>query len=121
MKQVFPELPVVLNPLQQARQQLAARQSGAATDATQVFTNLLTQAGLAMPFMVGSVQSLSFAGERLQLELLPDTPKTADSAWQGALLQAGYSVQAQGNGWALSPGVAPSVENAGEAMGDEHE
>ena len=28
VKQAFPELPVILNPLQQARQQIAARQSG---------------------------------------------------------------------------------------------
>ncbi|MCE4053113.1 type II secretion system protein GspL [Pseudomonas sp. Au-Pse12] len=121
VKQVFPELPVVLNPLQQARQQLAARQSGAAAGSAQGFAHLLSQAGLAMPFMVGSVQSLSFADERLQLELLPDAVKTTDSAWQGALAQAGYSAQAQGNGWALSPGAAATVENADEATGDEHE
>lgn len=120
VKQVFPELPVVLNPLQQARQQLAARQNGAA-DPTQGFAHLLTQAGLAMPFMVGSVQSLSFAGERLQLELLPDAPKTTDGAWQGALAQAGYSVRAEGNGWSLSPGAAPAEERSAEATGDDNE
>ncbi|RBJ62543.1 type II secretion system protein GspL, partial [Pseudomonas sp. MWU12-2534b] len=86
VRQVFPQLPVVLNPWQQARQQLAAQQSGAA-DPGQGFVNLLLQAGSAMPFMVGSVQSLSYADQRLQLELLPDTPKRADSGWQGALAQ----------------------------------
>lgn len=121
VKQVFPELPVVLNPLQQARQQLAARQSGAAADPSQGFAHLLAQAGLAMPFMVGSVQSLEFSGQRLQLQLLPDTPKTADSAWQGALIQAGYSVQAQGNGWSLAPGQAPAEESTAEATGEDNE
>ncbi|MFB4251052.1 type II secretion system protein GspL [Pseudomonas idahonensis] len=120
VKQVFPQLPVVLNPLQQARQQLAAQQSGAA-DPTQVFSRLLQQAGSAMPFMVGSVQSLSFAEDRLQLELLPDTPKSADSAWQGALTQAGYSVQAQGNGWSLSPAADEPANVADNTSGAEDE
>nr|BFD42374.1 type II secretion system protein GspL [Pseudomonas sp. FFPRI_1] len=113
VKQVFPELPVVLNPLQQARQQLAARQSGAATDPTQGFVNLLLQAGNAMPFMVGSLQSLSFAQDRLQLEPLADAPKVADSGWQGVLNQAGYSVQRESSGWVLSP-AAPGADNATE-------
>ncbi|MDP9530811.1 type II secretion system protein GspL [Pseudomonas protegens] len=120
VRQVFPQLPVVLNPLQQARQQLAAQQSGAA-DPGQGFVNLLLQAGSAMPFMVGSVQSLSYADQRLQLELLPDTPKRADSGWQGALAQAGYSVQAQANGWTLSPAAGEPANGADNAPGAEDE
>ncbi|MGE8411650.1 MAG: type II secretion system protein GspL [Pseudomonas sp.] len=117
VRQAFPELPVVLNPLQQARQQLAARQSGAAGDSSPGFASLLQQAASAMPFMVGSVQSLVFAQERLQLELVPDTPKVADDSWQGALTQAGYSVQREANGWTLAPGAQPpaaAVDTPGE-------
>ncbi len=37
VRQAFPELPVVLNPLQQARQQLTVRQTGAAADPASAF------------------------------------------------------------------------------------
>ncbi|MGC5703339.1 type II secretion system protein GspL [Pseudomonas sp. NFXW11] len=118
--QVFPELPVVLNPLQQARQQLEARRNGSG-EPGQGFASLLQQAGSAMPFIAGSVQSLNFADQRLQLELLADTAKVADSAWQGALVQAGYSVQVQGNGWVLAPtGDQPAV-SLDSPGGDEDE
>ncbi|QIH07710.1 MULTISPECIES: type II secretion system protein GspL [unclassified Pseudomonas] len=119
VRQVFPELPVVLNPLQQARQQLAARQSGNSAEPNQGFANLLLQAASAMPFMVGSVQRLTFAQERLQLELLPDTPMTADDTWQGALAQAGYSVQREANGWSLVPGGQPTGEQESAGRDDD--
>ncbi len=67
VRQAFPELPVVLNPLQQARQQLAARQSGAAADPGQRFPSLLQLAGSHLPFMVGSVERLTFEQGRLHL------------------------------------------------------
>ncbi|KAF0866345.1 type II secretion system protein GspL [Pseudomonas sp. LD120] len=120
VQQVFPELPVVLNPLQQARQQLAARQSGAA-DPSQGFANLVRQAGNAMPFIAGSVQGLSFANNRLQLELLADTPNSADDAWQQALAKAGYSAQHQGNGWTLGPIAAPVADALETVTEDDHE
>ncbi|MFS1286435.1 type II secretion system protein GspL [Pseudomonas piscis] len=121
VRQVFPELPVVLNPLQQARQQLEARQSGSTGDPAQGFASLLQQAASAMPFMVGSVQSLSYAQERLQLEMLPDAPRVTDDSWQGALTQAGYSVQREANGWTLAPAGARSADAMETPEGDDDE
>ena len=68
---------MILNPLQQARQQLAARQNGAAADPGQRFPSLLQLAGSQLPFMVGSVDALTFEQGRLQLELLADSRSPA--------------------------------------------
>ncbi|WP_347900600.1 type II secretion system protein GspL [Pseudomonas purpurea] len=102
VKQAFPELPVILNPLQQARQQLTARQAGGVADPAQRFSNLVQQAGLAMPFMVASVQRLVFENAELQLNLLPDSRKVAaDNGWQASLAQAGFEATASDDGWTL--------------------
>ncbi|MGF6098852.1 type II secretion system protein GspL [Pseudomonas sp. 18175] len=104
VRQAFPELPVVLNPLQQARQQLAARQSGAATDPGQRFSSLLQLVGSNLPFMVASVDSLSFEQGRLHLELLADSRNpTAQGDWQTALTQAGFSASRDEHGWSIGP------------------
>lgn len=104
VRQAFPELPVILNPLQQVRQQLAARQSGAATDPGQRFTSLLQLAGSHLPFMVGSVDSLSFEQGRLHLGLLADSPSpAAQGDWQAALAEAGFAATRDEQGWTLGP------------------
>ncbi|WP_445178570.1 type II secretion system protein GspL [Pseudomonas sp. McL0111] len=106
VKQAFPELPVVLNPLQQARQQLAARQQGAADDPGQRFNRMVLQAGSGMPFMAGSVQRLAFADGTLQLSLLAEARRGSndkDKDWQSSLSQAGISVTADDEGWTLRP------------------
>ena len=120
VKQAFPELPVVLNPLQQARQQLTARQDNAA-DTPQRFISLVLQAASVMPFMAGSVQSLVFENAELQVSLPEDARRnTADKTWQAALTQAGIDAHATPTGWALRP-VAPSSreKNSGVAGDDE--
>lgn len=102
VQQVFPELPVILNPLQQARQQLAARQSGASGDAPQSFNSLVQQAGNAMPFVIGGVEQLIYENGELQLSLLSDTRVPApDSGWQGLLTQAGLEASSGDQGWTL--------------------
>ncbi|ROM83564.1 type II secretion system protein GspL [Pseudomonas brassicacearum] len=102
VKQAFPDLPVVLNPLQQARQQIAARQSGTTTDPSQRFVSLMQQAGSAMPFMSGNAQALVFENGELRLELVPDAPKAAaEDDWKGPLVQAGIDVVAVDQGWTL--------------------
>ncbi|WP_207850133.1 MULTISPECIES: type II secretion system protein GspL [unclassified Pseudomonas] len=114
VKQAFPELPVILNPLQQARQQLAARQKGAAEDPTQVFNRLVLQAGSGMPFMAGSVERLTFVDGTLQLSLLADARRSGnDQDWQGTLAQAGIRATANDDGWLLQPSdeVAPTDES----------
>lgn len=101
VRQAFPELPVVLNPLQQARQQLAARQTG---DTGQRFTRLLQLAGSNLPFMVGSVDSLSFEQGRLHLALLADSRSPVVAAdWQAALAQAGFAATRDDHGWTIAP------------------
>ena len=112
VRQAFPELPVVLNPLQQARQQLAARQTGAAADPGQRFTSLLQLAGSNLPFMVGSVDTLTFEQGRLHVALLADSRNpAAEGEWQAALAQAGFTASRDANGWTLGP--APAAEKPG--------
>ncbi|EJL02071.1 general secretion pathway protein L [Pseudomonas fluorescens Q2-87] len=107
VKQVFPELPVILNPLQQARQQIAVRQGATATDPGQRFANLVQQAGSAMPFMSGNVQALVFENGELHLSVIAQAPKTtATDDWKTALAQAGIDVAAIDQGWTLR--VAPA-------------
>jgi general secretion pathway protein L len=107
VRQAFPELPVVLNPLQQARQQLAARQSGAGADPGQRFSSLLQLAGSNLPFMVASVERLTFEQGRLYLQLLADTRNpVAQAEWQAALAQAGFAATREEHGWSIGPAVA---------------
>ncbi|USV98980.1 type II secretion system protein GspL [Pseudomonas pergaminensis] len=114
VRQAFPELPVVLNPLQQVRQQLAARQSGAADDPGQRFTRLLQLAGSHLPFMVGSVDNVSYEQGRLHVELLADSRNpTAEGEWQAALAQAGFAASRDEHGWTIAP--APAAEKPGAA------
>lgn len=122
VKQAFPELPVILNPLQQARQQLAARQGSAGSDPGQRFTHLMQQAAEGMPFMAGSVQSLMFSGDKLQLQMLDEIPQMpVDSTWQDTLKQVGLSVGRQERLWTLSPLAESTSAESEEAQGDDHE
>ncbi len=107
VRQAFPELPVVLNPLQQARQQLSARQTGSG----QGFTSLLQLAGSNLPFMVASVDNLSFEKGRLHLELLADSRNpAAEGEWQAALAQAGFTATREDHGWSIGP-VTPGASD----------
>lgn len=111
VKQAFPQLPVILNPLQQARQQLAAAQ-GAGADPGQRFSSLVQLAGSHLPFMVGSVQALAFEQGRLHLQLLPDSRNpTAAGDWQAALAQAGFTATRDDHGWTLGPLDSPEDAN----------
>jgi len=111
VKQAFPELPVVLNPLQQARQQIAARQNDSATDPGQRFASLLQQAGRAMPFMSGSVQELLFENGELRLTVADEARKaTGEDDWKIPLTEAGIDVASIDQGWRLR--VAPAGQGA---------
>ncbi|MBV4485156.1 type II secretion system protein GspL [Pseudomonas sp. SWRI153] len=116
VKQAFPELPVILNPLQQARQQLEQRQKGAVDDPAQNFNRLVLQAGTGMPFMAGSVERLTYRDGALQLALLSDARRGGnDKDLQSTLAQAGISVSADDEGWTLRPaGEATANENTTE-------
>lgn len=122
VKQAFPALPVVLNPLQQARQQIAARKSGADNDPNRRFEHLVHQAGLAMPFMAGNLQALTFEQDTLELQILNDNPKLrADTAWQGALQQAGIQITGNDTGWTLREGGDGQLLDADSLAGNDHE
>jgi len=111
VKQAFPELPVVLNPLQQARQQIAARQNDSATDPGQRFASLVQQAGRAMPFMSGGVQELSFENGELRLTVADEARKaTGEDDWKIPLTEAGIDVASIDQGWRLR--VAPAGQGA---------
>jgi general secretion pathway protein L len=120
VKQAFPELPVILNPLQQARQQLAARQKGAADDPAQTFNRLVLQAGSGMPSMAGSVERLTFVDGALQLSLLSEARRGGnDQEWQSTLAQAGISVTADDEGWTLRPATEASPSDSDDSGGAE--
>lgn len=122
VKQAFPQLPVILNPLQQARQQLAARQDPALADPGESFSSLMQRAGAAMPFMVGVVQRLTFAQGQLHLALLSEMPRTgADAAWQVALNQAGVVATRNDDGWTLSATAEQAAEDNRQLEGDADE
>ncbi|VVQ35476.1 type II secretion system protein GspL [Pseudomonas fluorescens] len=122
VKQAFPELPVILNPLQQARQQLAARHSGVAADANHGFAYLVQHAASALPFMAGSVQRMTFEQGRLQLELAADTAQApADGALPGALTQAGLVARREDNVWIFSPQIEPAAVEDDAVMDSDDE
>lgn len=115
VRQAFPELPVILNPLQQVRQLLAARQTEAAADPGQRFGSLLQLAGSNLQFMVGSVDSLSFEQGRLHLSLLADSRSPEkEGDWQAALAEAGFTATREDQGWTVGPADAaadPEVDD----------
>ena len=121
VKEAFPELPVILNPLQQARQQLTARQQGTADDPAEGFNRLVLQAGNSMPFMAGNVQRLVFVDGALQLSLMAEAPRSGnDKGWQGVLAQAGIRVSAVEDGWVLRPaGETASTDDDTSGAEDE--
>ncbi|MBF3348077.1 type II secretion system protein, partial [Pseudomonas aeruginosa] len=75
VQQAFPELPVVLDPLRQARERRDAYLAGKADgDAVPGLAALLHGAGEAMPFLTGRLQRLDYHAGELDLELLPGPP-----------------------------------------------
>lgn len=98
VRMAFPQLPVVLNPLQQARQQLQAGQGGAGSG----LAALLDGAGQVMPFLAGNVEALDYQDGVLRLTPLDEGGKApADSAWQADLAARGIEGLASGQGWTL--------------------
>ncbi|BCG25066.1 type II secretion system protein [Pseudomonas tohonis] len=119
VKQVFPQLPVVLNPLQQARQQRDARLAGGSQDGPGRFAALVQQAVVAMPFALGTLESLDYDGETLRLVPRAGARKPpVDPAWQASLAQAGLQAAIGADGWSLKP-LPPGDAPSGEAGRDE--
>ncbi|MDD0974710.1 type II secretion system protein GspL [Pseudomonas fontis] len=100
VRQAFPQLPVVLNPLQQARQQLQA--GHAADDPGNTFNRLLAEAGQAMPFLAGAISQLDYANGILELKPLSGAAKpTAQGSWLTDLGNKGIQASATAEGWTL--------------------
>jgi len=94
----FPELPVVLNPLQQARERLTARSSGNAES----FSGLLRAAGEGGAFLEGRLERLQYADGALQLQLLPGRNAADLASWQSGLAGLGIQAEARDQGWHLA-------------------
>lgn len=100
VKRAFPNLPVILNPLQQTRQQLSG--AAATDDPGQWFSRLLQQAGTTIPAMAGQVQQLTYQNGEMQLRTSAGKGKPlADNTWQATLAQAGIEAVPQPQGWLL--------------------
>jgi len=121
VQQVFPELPVILNPLQQARQQRDARQAGSAAGAPVTFATLVHQASAHLPFMTGAVERLDFDGQQLHLtSRAPARKPPADTAWQTALAEVGLEASLAAGQWTLRPlSTAAATTGANREASDE--
>lgn len=116
VQQAFPELPVVLDPLRQARERRDAYLAGKADgDAAPGLAALLHGAGEAMPFLAGRLQRLDYHAGELDLELLPGLPGGDAAAWQGELGKHGLQADASDKGWQVRAMEAPPAPAAGAA------
>ncbi|CAB3895889.1 type II secretion system protein GspL [Achromobacter ruhlandii] len=117
VRQVFPSLATVVDPLGQARRQLASRQAGTDDDWAELGF-LLRAARDHMGFAAGDVQAWRYEAGALELDMPPAVrPKTPDTpaegkpaaapAWIQAARQAGVAAQATDTGWRLrrAPGA----------------
>ncbi|KPW21342.1 proteinral secretion pathway protein GspL [Pseudomonas cannabina pv. alisalensis] len=118
VQQAFPQLPIILNPLQQARQQVAALTGAKEAGTVAGFNGLMVHAAQALPFLIGSVQSLTFSEGKLQVQLLADMPSPAgEGAWQVALAQAGLAVSRDERAWTISPLIEPPSDDGSVTQG----
>ncbi|WP_033996846.1 type II secretion system protein GspL [Pseudomonas paraeruginosa] len=125
VQQAFPELPVVLDPLRQARERRDAYLAGKADgDAAPGLAALLHGTGEAMPFLAGRLQRLDYRDGELDLALLPGPAITDAATWQGELGKHGLQADASDRGWqvrAAETPLAPGTADGGETgvAGDE--
>lgn len=114
----FPELPVVVNPLQQARQQRDARQAGASDTGEPGFSRMVRAVLTHLEGLDGQVQALRYRDGQLSVELRGGTPPSpADAAAVAERVrEAGLTVHASPHGWIVqgqagaSPGAALAAE-----------
>ncbi|MGP1614561.1 MAG: type II secretion system protein GspL, partial [Pollutimonas bauzanensis] len=103
VKAAFPDLPVVVNPLQQARQQRDAWSAGGDDPDSARFSRTIRASAAVIDNLAGQVQSMRYAGGELVLTLRGGKPASADEA--AALAQraseAGLAATADASGWTL--------------------
>ena len=114
VRHAFPQLPTIINPLQQVRQQLQAAASQAGQGIG--FEHLAQAAGAAMPFLAGAVQRIDYNADSLVLELAEDAQPTPADSWQAALGGQGVEAQASGQRWTLRALAQP----VGQEVADAH-
>ncbi|CUI65167.1 type II secretion system protein GspL [Achromobacter xylosoxidans] len=123
LRQVFPSITTVVDPLAQARRQLAARRAGTGDDWRELGF-LLRAAREHMAFAAGDVLAWRYEAGGLELDMPPaarpgtqdapaDGKPAATPGWVQAARQAGLAVQATATGWRLRR--APADAEAGKA------
>ncbi|WP_268798216.1 type II secretion system protein GspL [Pseudomonas huanghezhanensis] len=119
VRQAFPGLDVVLNPLQQARQQIQAGSGTALQDPGRRFAALLEQSADAMPFLAGAVQTLAFSDGELHITLAEGYRTPTDGPWQAQLVKQGVEALPTNEGWTLRALALASGDGApGDAADD---
>lgn len=95
VRTVFPELPMVLNPLQQARQQRDARATAREQGAAGEFPALLRLSAQTLPFSSGQVHELRYQPGELTLRTndAGAAPGQGEPAWVQEARKAGLTVE----------------------------
>ncbi|MBB1627373.1 type II secretion system protein GspL [Achromobacter sp. UMC71] len=116
VRDAFPAVGAVVDPLGQAKRQLALRQGGSDDWAELGF--LLRAASEHMAFAAGEVQAWRYEAGGLELDLPPaarpkpaagvDEAQAAAPAWVQAARQGGVQVQATPTGWRLRRAPPPA-------------
>lgn len=114
VKAAFPELSVVLNPLQQARQLRDARQSGNATVVASDFPTLLRATAALLPESTGQVLRLDYRDGQLELRWRDGAALKASEvdALQGQAQERGLAVDSDAGSVRIRAAEAP--DGAGE-------
>lgn len=109
VRKAFPSVGAVVDPVGQARRQLAARQGG--RDDWAELSTLLRAASGHMAFAAGDMQACRYAAGVLEIDLPPAAPprpaqaaegtQAEAASWVPALRQAGIEAQATDTGWRL--------------------
>ncbi|MEI2418134.1 type II secretion system protein GspL [Orrella sp. JC864] len=102
VQDVFPELPIVVNPLQQARQQREARLAGASEEAGEPdFARMLRAASASLDGLQGQVQTLRYQDGVLFIGLRGGPPPSESQAAAVAerAQAAGLSIAPHAGGW----------------------
>ncbi|MGJ7498840.1 type II secretion system protein GspL [Variovorax sp. ZT5P49] len=118
VKAAFPEVPVILNPLQQARQLRDARRTGAGagTVASADFAALVRASAGLLTQAEGQVQSLDFQNGQLQIRWREGFTPNPDElkSLQRRAQERGLEVQAEDKGLRIQVGATKKGEKGDE-------
>ncbi len=104
VKSVFPEIPIVINPLQQAKQQRDLRLSGLSDAQSPPFQHMLRVSAKLLNELTGQVELLRYYNGKLHIELrggsLPSDERLGALAQQADA--AGLIIESSPSGWVVS-------------------